>query len=152
MKNIKAIRTLQYCASQEGFDIPLDNFTNIDNKIEANKETIRNMMGGNKIIVKDTETQIKVDDEVKELGFNQYLKVLIEIPYFKNLYVLRRFIRDCGAISFYDNKTTEEMSYRIINQKGYEEMVRIPQGMKITRALKFFTLGDDKLLNMLQTK
>lgn len=152
MKNIKAIRTLQYCASQEGFDIPLDNFTNIDNKIEANKETIRNMMGGNKVIVKDTETQIKVDDEVKELGFNQYLKVLIEIPYFKNLYVLRRFIRDCGAISFYDNKTTEEMSYRIINQKGYEEMVRIPQGMKITRALKFFTLGDDKLLNMLQTK
>lgn len=152
MRNAKAIRTLQYCIGQEGFDIPLDNFSKIDTQINNNKKTIIDMMGGKQIIEKQSETVITMDDEVKELGFNQYLKILIEIPYFKNLYVLRRFIRDCGPVAFYDNKTPDEMSYRILNLKGNEEMVRIPQGMKITRALKFFTLHDDKLLNMLQTK
>lgn len=152
MNNSKAIRVLQYNTAKEGYDLEFDKFDGTNDLIVEKKSKILSMMGGKPIIEKEEAVSIKVDDEVKDLGYSQYLRLLIETPYFKNIYVLRRFIRDCGAITFYDNKTTEDLSYKVVSSKGNEEIIRIPQGMKITRALKFFTCGDEKLLNMLQTK
>lgn len=151
MNTILTKRILHKCLTSEGFDI--DNLDEIETNILNNKSHIlHEYMGGYSIMENKDKTVISVDEDIKNLGFSQYLSFLINIPYFRNIYTLRRFIRDCGAIDFYNNKTSGELSYNVSVERGVEELVRIPQGMKITKALKFFTCGDSKLLTTIQTK
>ena len=39
MNNVKAMRTLQYCASKEGYDLEFDKFSEISDTIMENKST-----------------------------------------------------------------------------------------------------------------
>ncbi len=152
MKNINTLKILQKKAEQEGIDLPLSSFASIDKQIEDGKDYLAKLMGDRKIVEKEELTVINMDDEVKELGFNQYLKQLLNQPYFRNLYALRLFIRKCGAKAFYDNKVPENMVQTIVNEKGYDEEISIPKGMKISRAFKFFVGKNATILDELQVK
>jgi hypothetical protein len=152
MKHIETLKTVQEHLSYEDVFLPLDSLGYLGEAITNGKQKILDMLGGRWVIEKDTPSEITVDDNIKQMGIDELFRYITnELPYFSNVYILRRFFRECGYEAFYQNKVPNDMNFPGYSTDGERSTIKIPQGMKVSRAMKLFVY-DKQTLNKIQIK
>ena len=124
----------------------IDYSNNMDSKVDAlidkweqNKSRLLKEFGGRLIIESPSIIVVDKSEEDKHLEYRKYVD---DIAHSNTNEELRAFLDDQGRAAFYENKVKET----------WERFgIKVPKGMKITRALKLF-VKDKEILDMLQTK